>query len=160
MTQENGYDSIHGEGPLRELIDREQIKELKARYFRFLDSKDWDAWRDLFTPDLHAEADGSTFDDRDSFVDLVSQLLTGVTSAHQGHMPEIRIIDCDRAEGIWAMEDDLRFPGDPIPGIHGKGHYHEVYQRTSDGWRIARTVLTRIYVDPLPGGFPEGGPWQ
>jgi hypothetical protein len=36
------------------LWDIEQIKQLKARYFRLMDTKDWVAWRDLFTDDcLH-----------------------------------------------------------------------------------------------------------
>jgi 3-phenylpropionate/cinnamic acid dioxygenase small subunit len=33
------------------LEDVEQIKELKARYFRFFDTKQWDRWRGLFTDD-------------------------------------------------------------------------------------------------------------
>ena len=34
------------------LIDIESIKQLKARYCRYLDTKDWDRWRDLFTDDF------------------------------------------------------------------------------------------------------------
>ena len=30
----------------------EAIRQLKARYFRFMDTKDWDAWRELFTDDV------------------------------------------------------------------------------------------------------------
>jgi hypothetical protein len=145
---------------IKNLHDIEEIKQLKARYFRYLDQKRWDDWKELFTPDLYAQADGSTFTNRETFVGLVAQLLADVESAHQGHMPEIRIVDKDHAEGIWALDDVLRFPGDPIPGIHGKGRYHEKYVRTDEGWKIASTVLTRLYpVDPLPGGYPEGGPW-
>jgi len=33
------------------LWDVEQIKQLKARYFRLLDTKDWDGFADLFTDD-------------------------------------------------------------------------------------------------------------
>ena len=33
------------------LWDIEQIKQLKARYFRLLDTKDWDAFAELFTDD-------------------------------------------------------------------------------------------------------------
>jgi 3-phenylpropionate/cinnamic acid dioxygenase small subunit len=31
------------------LNDIESIKQLKARYCRYLDTKDWDRWRELFT---------------------------------------------------------------------------------------------------------------
>ena len=34
------------------LTDVESIKQLKARYCRYLDTKDWDRWRDLFTDDF------------------------------------------------------------------------------------------------------------
>src|ERR1700733_6454504 len=34
------------------LVHVENIKQLKARYFRFVDSKQWDALRDVFTDDL------------------------------------------------------------------------------------------------------------
>ncbi len=32
--------------------DVEAIKKLKARYFRLMDTKDWDAFRELVTPDV------------------------------------------------------------------------------------------------------------
>ncbi len=45
-----------GQAPslVEKLWDIEQIKQLKARYFRLMDTKDWAAWRELFTDDcLH-----------------------------------------------------------------------------------------------------------
>jgi 3-phenylpropionate/cinnamic acid dioxygenase small subunit len=34
------------------LVEIESIKQLKARYCRYLDNNDWDRWRDLFTDDF------------------------------------------------------------------------------------------------------------
>ena len=34
------------------LMEIESIKQLKARYCRYLDTKDWDSWRDVFTDDI------------------------------------------------------------------------------------------------------------
>ena len=34
------------------IADIEEIKQLKARYFRLMDTKQWDEWADLFTDDL------------------------------------------------------------------------------------------------------------
>lgn len=43
-----------------ELRAIEDIKQLKARYFRHIDFKQWDRFRTLFCPDLVVEApDGS-----------------------------------------------------------------------------------------------------
>ena len=39
------------DSPLRELRDIESIKQLKARYFRFMDTKQWDEWQWVFTED-------------------------------------------------------------------------------------------------------------
>ena len=71
-----------------------------------------------------------------------------VNTVHHGHMPEIDILSDTEATGIWAMEDKLWWPeGAPLTAMHGYGHYHERYVRTDDGWRIARTTLTRLRVD-------------
>ena len=40
------------EALLRELLDREAIKETKARYYRFLDAHHWEGLRSVFTDDL------------------------------------------------------------------------------------------------------------
>lgn len=32
----------------------EQISQLKARYFRLMDQKQWEEWRDVFTEDVTA----------------------------------------------------------------------------------------------------------
>ena len=36
---------------LQQLMDIEAIKQLKARYFRFMDEKRWDEWGQVFTHD-------------------------------------------------------------------------------------------------------------
>jgi len=53
------------------LPDIEAIKRLKARYCRYLDAKDWTAWRELFTDDFVsdlAEIGGTTIVGADEFV--------------------------------------------------------------------------------------------
>ena len=41
------------------LFDIELIKQLKARYCRHLDAKDWTAWRELFADDFVSEIAGT-----------------------------------------------------------------------------------------------------
>jgi hypothetical protein len=138
------------------LIDIEEIKQLKARYFRGLDLKDWALWADVFTPDAHIEADGYPFDGPDELIAGMKRFLDGVRTVHHGFMPEIIITGPDEATGIWAMRDYLLYPGDGPPvGFVGYGHYHENYARQDGRWRIRRLVLTRIGIDPLEGGLPS-----
>ena len=41
-----------------DLVEIEAIRQLKARYFRLLDTKQWDAWLEVFTEDFQAEIHG------------------------------------------------------------------------------------------------------
>lgn len=139
---------------LQRLLDIEEIRQLKARYFRFLDTKEWDAFAALFTDDAYMEADGVVQEGRAAIRSFLPKVLDGVVTTHHGHTSEITITGRDTATGIWAMFDYLTWPGDVPRGLQGYGHYHEQYVREAGAWRIRRLVLTRLRVDPLAGGFP------
>jgi uncharacterized protein (TIGR02246 family) len=140
---------------IQRLVDIEAIRQLKARYFRFLDTKDWDGFGALLTDDAYMEADGVVREGRTAILAFLPKVLDGVVTTHHGHTSEIEITGRDTATGIWAMFDYLTWPGDgPPKGMQGYGHYHEEYAREDGAWRIRRLVLTRLRVDPLPGGFP------
>ena len=130
----------------------EAIKVLKARYFYFLDTKQWDRLRDLFTVDATFDPEGEgdyTFDGLDGFVAGASRGLAEAVSVHHGHMPMIELVDADSARGIWAMTDDVAIGGAAPRRFIGKGHYHETYRRMDGRWRIASWKLTRLRVDHL-----------
>jgi hypothetical protein len=136
------------------LLDIEEIKGLKARYFRFLDTQRWDDWALVFATDAVLEvpeADVVTTG-RDEIVRGVSHALAGARTVHHGHMPEIEITGPDTARGTWAMQDYVEWApadGGERTGLVGYGHYHEEYVREDGAWRIARSHLARLRVDPL-----------
>src|SRR5438309_11567487 len=81
---------------VQELIDLEEIKKLKARYFRLVDQQDWDGWRALFTDDLKFDlGDGTWLEGGDQFVAAVRSMVDGpggrARSVHRGHMPKLVI---------------------------------------------------------------------
>lgn len=128
--------------------DLEAIKALKARYFRLLDTKDWAAFRELFTDDVAIDttaAGGSVTEDADEFVAFLVDVLADAVTVHQGHMPEIELTGPDSATGVWALHDIVVFPSGLR--LDGYGHYSETYARTADGWRIASSTLTRLHQD-------------
>ena len=47
--------------------------------------------------------------------------------------------------------------GQVFTEVHGRGHYHEEYEKGADGqWRIAKLVLTRLWIrreGPAPLGL-------
>jgi hypothetical protein len=136
------------------LLAIEEIKQCKARYFRCLDRKDWAGWGDVFTRDAVLEVPevDMVTHGRDEIVASVSAALTGATTVHHGHMPEIEITGADTARGTWAMFDYVEWPSsDPATrvGLRGYGHYVEEYVREDGQWRISRSRLERIRVDPL-----------
>ncbi|MFK4873683.1 nuclear transport factor 2 family protein [Novosphingobium sp. ZW T3_23] len=123
-----------------------EICNLKARYCRLLDTKDWDGWTALFTEDCEIDtrpAGGTLETGRDDFVSMVRRSLAEAKTVHQVHSPEITI-DGDIGEAVWAMQD--RVVKDEF-SLTGYGHYHETYRRSADGWKIARQKLSRLIVD-------------
>jgi hypothetical protein len=144
---------------MRQLLDREAIKETKARYFRFIDTKQWERWRTVFTDDARFES-SKVWDDPDSFVRDVSTSLAPTRTIHHGHMPEITFTGPDTARVIWAMFDIVEQPqvSDGQRGIIGYGHYEEEYRRVGDEWKISFLRLTRLRVDALTGEHPPTHP--
>jgi hypothetical protein len=139
--------------PLDRLHAVEEIRLLKARYFRYMDTKQFDRLEDLFTPDLKVlTPTGAVY--KDSGADYATSLkhsLENSVSVHQGFMGEIEILDEHNATGIWAMQDVIEWQDrHPVQGwksIIGRGHYHETYRKIGGAWRIATLTLTRLRLE-------------
>ncbi len=130
------------------LLEIEAIKQLKARYCRFLDTKDWQAWRGIFADDFHSDTSpsgGKVIDGADEFVAFVRKNLNTQPTVHQVHAPEIELTSPTTARGIWALNDIVRL----APGLNldGWGHYHETYEKIDGQWRITSSTLTRLRTD-------------
>ena len=138
--------------------DLEAIKQLKARYFRTMDTKNWEAMREVFTDDLvtdTTESGGGVIKGADEFVDFLRQTLADAVTVHHGHMPEITVTSSTTASGIWALQDLIVWPN----GLRllGFGHYHETYDKTDGEWRISRLTLTRLHVEFTSSGDGPSG---
>jgi SnoaL-like domain len=130
------------------LEDVEAIKQVKARYFRLMDTKDWDGLAGVFTDDvvmdITSEGMGLVTNVAEYMPFLIG-VLGDVTTVHHGHMPEIELTSATTARAIWAFEDELWWPeGAPLRYMHGYGHYHETYEKSADGWRIKTMTITRL----------------
>lgn len=128
----------------------DQLQQLKARYCRLLDAKDWSAWRELFTDDFvgdTTDSGGKRIEGADAFVAFVRAMLGKPSriTVHQVHAPELTLTSETTATGIWAMEDVVRFA--PGLSMRGYGHYRETYRLSDAGWRIASSRLTRLRLD-------------
>jgi hypothetical protein len=139
--------------PLQTLLDIEAIRQTKARYFRFLDTKDWDGWTSVFEPEFEHEMVAEQIKHsgpREEFVAFVAKALEGVVTVHHGHNPEIELTSPTTAKAIWPFVDRLK-PGPDAPPtaptMVGYGHYHETYVKSAAGWRIKTQRVTRLRLD-------------
>jgi hypothetical protein len=137
----------------------DQVRQAKARYCRYADTKQWDAFEDLFipSPDIRIlDVAGElvvAFSSRDLFVAAARDYLAGAQSIHQVHNDELTQVSDSEISAIWSMEDYILFP-EPADGRpsrhHGYGHYHENWALTADGWRIASLELRRTILEITP----------
>ena len=126
----------------------EAIKRLKARYFRTMDTKDWEGMRQVFTDDVvmdTSEAGGGVAEGAEAFLDFLRPTLEGAVTVHQGHMPEIELLGPTSATGVWALEDRIIWPDGTR--LQGFGHYHETYEKVAGEWRIKSSKLTRLHAE-------------
>jgi hypothetical protein len=130
---------------VQRLLAVEDIKRLKSQYFRYVDTKDWDSWRALFADDGHFEIGAGTFEGADPFVASVREFLTGATTFHHGHMPEIDVLGNDEASGIWTLYDVVEPPADSgVSPFYGYARYWERYERRDGEWKIVSMRIERL----------------
>ena len=99
-------------------------------------------------PDLSNQA---VVTGRENIMAMIRAAVGDLRTIHHGFMPEIEITGPERAEGIWAMRDEIR-EWDGRLVLDGSGHYHETYQLEQDRWRFSTILLTRLWLDRGPNG--------
>lgn len=134
----------------------EKIRLLKAKYCRYIDTKNFEEWGKLFTPNAELtfyNLDGSPQYHFSSVAALLSATKDGFADAqtiHQLHNSEIEFISDTEVRAIWSMEDVQIFPasGDnPKNTVHGYGFYHDTWRLIDGEWKLAVLELRRIILD-------------
>ncbi|MCW2766899.1 MAG: hypothetical protein JWO11_2858 [Nocardioides sp.] len=141
--------------------DITQISQLKYRYLRALDTKEWDEFGACFLPDATGDYNGLVFEDRTALVAYMRENLgEGLVTMHQAHHPEITV-DGDSATGRWYLHDKVFVEAHGFM-LEGAAFYDDRYARTPEGWRLSHTGYRRTFeatynMDDLPG-FKLTGP--
>jgi hypothetical protein len=142
---------------LTQLLAIEQIKQLKARYFRSMDTKDFVLLRAVFTDDAtfdvrcsftvepDMESDGY-HEGGDAITEFIAKAATAMRCVHHGHCHEVELLSETEARGVIAMEDMVWHAHDLSHAFHGMGHYHETYRKVDGQWRIRTLRLSRVHV--------------
>lgn len=134
---------------LEALFATEEIKLLKARRDRAVDTKDWDTYLALHAPDHESHHEGlAPWIGAQAMIEQVrARLGPDVISVHHSHTPEIIFDAPDKAKGIWAMEDNIFWNEDgEAHWMQGFGFYHESYEKRDGRWLFVKRELKRTHI--------------
>ena len=129
--------------------DIDEIKRVKYRYLRALDTKHWDEFAETLTEDVNGDyrqslGEALHFSDRDALVEFMKRSLgPEIITEHRVDHPEIDVTG-DEATGTWYLQDRVIAPDFNFMLI-GAAFYHDRYRRTADGWKICATGYDRTY---------------
>lgn len=140
------------ERKVQRLSDIEEIKALKGKYLRCLDTKDWDGIRETFAPNIHTEYSSGkySFDDADSIVQFWdTSMPASVIHQHQCHTPEIWFDSDTEAWGYWYLQDYLLVT-EHDSRLLGTAIYKDKYEKVNGVWLISMTGYTRIFEETWP----------
>jgi len=138
-----------------DLVTIHEIQQLKHRYLRTLDGKDWAGFREVFCADATAAyGDRLTFTGVDEIVAFMADNLgPTMITMHQVHQPEIAV-DGTEATGTWSLQDRVIMTEHRLL-LEGCSIYHDRYRLEGGTWRIAHTSYLRqfehvVSMDDLP----------
>jgi hypothetical protein len=143
------------EDKLQQFFDYKDIIELKARFGRLADVKDWEGFKDVFAADATFDlGTGELMHGGATYAYAVRDMLEGATSLHRFSMPEITFHSATEASGIWVLHDYNEWPADPDTGercgYNGHGREYETYRKIGGAWKITSWRLRYDRLDPLP----------
>ena len=142
----------------------EEIKQLKARYWRGVDNGDAALVRSILAEDCvldymgcctdpvsgvdHMPAMNMVLKGRDNWPDGPAPVGPRIVTVHQGNDPDIIVESESAASGICCFTDRFFLPpGGPFERLTGWGRYHETYENKGDGWKLKTTRIERLRVE-------------
>jgi hypothetical protein len=134
---------------LRRLEAIEEIKQLKYKYQRFLDTKEWDLLAETFTSNAITDySDGQyRFEGLDNIMAFLRSSPLGedriFIGVHHVHHPEIRLTSDTTATGIWAMYTYM-VNKKQKSGLRILGYYRDEYVKVNGQWKISFMGYDRI----------------
>jgi len=130
----------------------ESICHLKYAYFRLLDLKRFTELGELLTEDATTAYQSGELrhNGREAIVTFLQESLgdPGIVTMHNGHHPEIVLVDDTNATGRWYLEDRVVVPAHDFE-LHGTALYDDRYEKVEGTWRISHTGYDRIYEEHI-----------
>lgn len=140
---------------MNKLLEIEAIKQLKYRYFRLLDQKQWQEMEALFVPECSVDYhDGRyAYPNREALMAFLQEALSScdMVTLHQGHHPEIELVSDTEATGKWYLHD-IVYNFEHKVKREGNGFYQDRYVKVDGEWRFAHTGYKRTFEILQPMG--------
>lgn len=136
------------------LTERERLKDLKARYVKYVDRGRWDLLAGLYTEDTvfdirtkEAENNGEApIQGIQEVISFIQVAIGAGKCLHLVYAPEFRFKSENLAEVEWGLEYMAgQVTGGKFEGIHGYGHSLDVYQNINGIWRVKSVKLIRMF---------------
>lgn len=134
------------------LLDFEEIKQVKAKYLRCIDTKDWKGFRETISEDLKTSYGNGTlsFNSAAETIDYLStNMPRELLSQHNCHTPEIWFESETTAHGHWYLHDYLLATGNNSR-YNGTAIYTDKYEKRNGKWLITETGYLRIFAESWP----------
>ncbi|HWI43182.1 MAG TPA: nuclear transport factor 2 family protein [Nocardioides sp.] len=140
---------------LQELGDRMEIQAALTRYATSVDSRDWERWQSVFTPDADVDYSQSLplrgtpvevsafFEAAFADVPWMQHYITNV---------DITFTGADTAKVDAMFYNPCLLPGMTDKSVFG-GYYHHEFLRTADGWKSRHLVEQMLWAENRPEGM-------
>ncbi len=139
---------------LDRLVAIEDIKQLKARFMRCVDTKDLPCLRDeVFTPGAEIHFKGTDYDISAAGWTAIEKFYQGAFTPtkfgmHHAHTPEITV-EGDTARGTWYLHD-VFVNLDENWTLQGSALYDDSYAKIDGKWRIMYSTYRRLWEETTP----------
>jgi 3-phenylpropionate/cinnamic acid dioxygenase small subunit len=134
------------------VLDKLEIHELLARYARGVDTKDWELWKSVFTPDALVDysSAGAPVGPPHEIAAWLEQGLQ-VVPMTQHFISNIEVeVQGDKAKVRALFYNPMQLPGMAEMSFCG-GYYHHEMVRTDEGWKSERLVEENLWFVNGPG---------
>jgi hypothetical protein len=132
---------------MKRLEEIEEIKKLKHKYMRCVDTKQWDDLKDCFVEDASAAYAGGkhSFKGRENIVGFLKDMMPEtLITLHMAFHPEIEISSETTAKGSWGFQDYLIEQTLNV-SLRGYGYYQDEYAKVDGRWKIKSTGYKRVF---------------
>ena len=139
---------------LEEISDRMEIQDLMVRYSYAIDSRNWDALDDVFTPDAFIDYSvfGGSVGDLPSTKAFLAEAMPMFGTLQHMVSGTTMSIDGDTAEARTQCHNPMTMGDADDPDLMVCGlWYVDKLVRTADGWRIKERVEEKVYMRVFPG---------